>query len=173
MENTGKNIVLIGMPGSGKTLIGSKISLKLNKKFVDLDEYIENKEGCPVTEIFEKGENYFRLLESRAAEEVSAEDNIIISTGGGIIKNFVNIINLKKKGVIIFIDRPIQNIIGDVNIESRPLLKDGVDALKKIYRERYDIYKKYCDFKVNNTGSIDETVDAIIMIFNRAGDINE
>ncbi|WP_446898930.1 shikimate kinase [Clostridium sp. LBM24168] len=173
MGKTNKNIILIGMPGSGKTTIGRKISRKFNKKFIDLDEYIENKTGCKITKIFEKGEAYFRLLESRAVEELSSENNSIISTGGGIIKRYDNITNLKKNGVIVFIDRPIENIISDVSIESRPLLKDGVETVKKIYRERYDIYKSCCNFKVDNTGSIDKVVEEMAMIFKKVGDINE
>lgn len=171
MKKANKNIVLIGMPGSGKTIIGKKLSLRLNKKFIDLDEYIENKAGCTVTKIFEKGETYFRLMELQAAEEVSSEIDSIISTGGGIITNSDNITNLKKNGVIVFVDRPLQNIIDDVSIENRPLLKNGTDALKKIYSERYDIYDHCCDFKVDNKGSIDKLVEDIIMIFDKAGDI--
>lgn len=171
MKKVNKNIVLIGMPGCGKTIIGKNISYKLKKKFIDLDEYIENKVGCSVTKIFQNGEDYFRNLESKAVKEISIETDSIISTGGGVIKRQENIINLKKNGVVIFIDRPIGNIISDVSLENRPLLKDGIWTVERIYRERYNIYKNLCDFRVDNRSSIDIVVEDIITIFNKECDI--
>lgn len=165
MKEQVKNIVIIGMPGCGKTTIGKLVSCKLNKRFIDLDEYIVNSVGCTIPEIFKKGEEYFRDIESEAAKQVSIEQGIVISTGGGIIKKSVNIDNLKKNGIIFFIDRPMQHIISDVDTASRPLLKKGAKEIEKLFKERYDIYNSYCDFSVDNSCDIEKVIDDIIKIY--------
>ncbi len=166
MKLKNKNIVLIGMPGCGKTTIGRSISHKLNKKFIDVDEYIECKYNKSIPQIFkEKGEEYFRNIELKAVKEISNKEDIIISTGGGVIKNKQNIINLKQNGVVIFIDRKIEDIVSDVDISSRPLLKNGTAEIEKIFSNRYDLYRKYADFLVENNCNIEELINKIILIY--------
>lgn len=167
MRDKVKNIVLIGMPGCGKTTIGKMAASVLNKKFIDMDEYIENKYKITIPEIFKRGEEYFRNIESLAAVEVSNEYDVVISTGGGVIKNEKNIINLKKNGIVFFIDRPLENIIADVDIKNRPLLKNGTHEIEKIFNERYDSYKSYCNFLVDNTSDYEVVIDNIISIYNK------
>ncbi|OBR90333.1 MULTISPECIES: shikimate kinase [Clostridium] len=162
MDTETKNIVLIGMPGSGKTTLGNLLASRLNRKCIDLDDYIELENGCSIPDIFKNGEEYFRKLESKAVEKVSVEKNIIIATGGGVIKKKCNIQNLKKNGIVVFIDRPLENIISDVDISGRPLLKKGIKEIEKIYNERYDIYKAYCDFSVHNILNLETIVDDIV-----------
>ena len=78
------NIILTGYMGCGKTEIGSKISQKLGMKFIDLDKYIEKREGSSITKIFEKkGDIYFRIIESKYLHQIIKEDNVILSLGGG------------------------------------------------------------------------------------------
>lgn len=161
MCNEDKNIVLIGMPGSGKTTVGKILHKELGKRFIDMDLYIEEEYGKSITEIFEKGEEYFRELERKAVNKISCSKGIIISTGGGVIKNYSNINDLKKNGIVIFIDRPVENIAEDVTLANRPLLKDGVEKLYDILEERYKLYKDYCDFQVVNNGSIEDVVKEI------------
>lgn len=157
-----KNIVLIGMPGSGKTTLGKIISEKVGFKFVDIDQYIEVKSGKVIPELFSKGEDYFRNLEREAVHELSKEKTLLIATGGGVIKNDLNIKDLKENGVIVFIDRPVDNIAKDVEVANRPLLKDGPHKLYDLFHERYELYKKYCDFHVMNDSDIENTVEMII-----------
>lgn len=157
-----KNIVLIGMPGSGKTTIGKILYEKLRTDFIDMDDYIEDREGKTIPDIFENGEDYFRKVEKEAVCEVSRKKSAIISTGGGVIKNFSNIENLKKNGIVIFIDRPVENIASDINVLSRPLLKDGVGKLYELLNERYELYKKYSDFQVKNNGKIEDVIEKIL-----------
>lgn len=144
------NIVLIGMPGCGKTTIGKKLSKKIRVKFCDVDEYIVNYTKQSIGELFLKGENYFRRIEREAIKELSKEYPQIIATGGGVVKDSRNINELKKNGTIIFINRPLENILSDINIKERPLLKEKPEKLYDIYKERYKLYKGYCNKEIIN-----------------------
>ena len=161
-----KNIVLIGMPGCGKTTLGKILNKELSMEFYDMDNYIERKTDKKISELFEKGENYFRDIESLACEERSKNKNVIISTGGGVIKRKENIDFLKENGIVIFIDRSVDDIIGDVDISKRPLLKEGKEKVLKLYEERYLLYKNYADEIVVNNKNIEDTKNKIIDIYN-------
>ncbi|MDD3225613.1 MAG: shikimate kinase [Clostridium sp.] len=159
-----KNIVLIGMPGSGKTTIAKKLSEMLDVTSIDVDELIEKSQNKSITEIFKKGEDEFRTIETDTIKKLSTENGIIISTGGGVIKNKSNINLLKKNGIILFINRPIPNILEDIDAESRPLLKEGTSKLYNLFHERYPLYSKYCDYEILNNGDIIDLSDKIIKI---------
>lgn len=162
-----KNIVLIGMPGCGKTTIGKILSKRLECKFIDIDEYIEETNGKSIPQIFKLGEDYFRILEMEAIDKLRKEKNLVISTGGGVVKNYINIKRLKENGAIIFIDRCIENIAEDVNISNRPILKSGINKLHELFQERYEYYKNYSDFHVINDGSVEEVVERTIDMISR------
>jgi shikimate kinase len=164
MVNEKSNIILIGMPGCGKTTIGKLLAEKLHKPFIDIDTYIEEVQSRTISEIFTEGESYFRDIESKAVKNISKGEGLIISTGGGVIKRKENIESLKKNGIILFIDRPIENIASDVDTDNRPLLKDKKDALHALYTERYELYKEYCDFHIENVEEIDTLIEKIIEI---------
>lgn len=166
-----KNIVLIGMPGCGKSTIGKKLSLKLGLDFCDLDVCIEKDQNKTIKEIFKSGESYFRDVEQRIVKDVSKKEGLVIATGGGVVLRKCNIIELKKNGVIVFINREVKDIICDINIKNRPLLKDGKDKLYELYKKRYKLYTEYCDFKVDNCGSLEDAVDKIIKVLR--GGVNE
>lgn len=163
MKRKVENIVLIGMPGCGKTTIGKLLSKELKLNYCDIDCYIEEKEKRSIKELFENGEDYFRDLESKACIELASKKNTVISAGGGVIKRKNNIDILKEQGVIVFIDRPVENIISDINISARPLLKDGTDKVYKLYEERYTLYKEYSDIIVGNEGYLKDVTNDIIM----------
>lgn len=162
MVDRGRNIVLIGMMGSGKTTIGKLLSEKLKMNFIDMDEYIENTADSTISDIFKKGEEYFRALESETAGEIYKLSSTVISTGGGIIKNSDNIELLKKNGIIFFIDRPIENIAVDIETNSRPLLNTGKEKLFEIFYDRYELYKSCCDVIIKNDKGIEAAVNKII-----------
>ncbi|ADL50112.1 shikimate kinase [Clostridium cellulovorans] len=159
-----KNLILIGMPGCGKSTIGKLAAMKLGIPFVDVDEYIENKYDAKVSEIFEKkGEKFFRDLESTCIKELSEKTDLVISTGGGSVLREENMINLKANGVIMFIDRSPEDIISDVDIASRPLLAQGSERIYTLYNERINLYTKYCDHHITNNSSIDTVVNTLLL----------
>lgn len=160
-------ILLIGMPGCGKTSMGKRAAKSLGFSFVDLDEEIEESQNKSINDIFKEcGEEYFRRLETEKLSEFCSSEydkNIIISTGGGIVKNNVNIEIAKfMDGYIIFIDRPLDFIMKDVDTSERPLLKAGADRLISLYDERYELYKEAADFIIKNDRSFAEVLKEII-----------
>ena len=159
-------IVLIGMPGCGKSTIGKLVSKELNIKFFDMDKYIENMTSRTIPQLFEQGEDYFRDFETLACRELSEKSNILISSGGGVVKRKENIEILNKKSYIIFIDRPLQDLLNDIDISNRPLLKDGKEKIIKLYEERYELYKSAADKIVNNDNHIRDTINEVKKIIN-------
>jgi replication-associated recombination protein RarA len=99
-----KSIVLIGMPGCGKSAIGQILAVKLGMSFLDVDTFIEADTEQTITEMFKNGEEGFRDIEAKAVLQVSEKAPVVISTGGGVIKRYENILNLKKNGIIIYIN---------------------------------------------------------------------
>lgn len=154
-----KNIVLIGMTGSGKTTIGKEISQRFNMEFVDMDSIIENQEGTSIKNIFkEQGESYFRDIETECAKKLSERTGIIISTGGGVVKRPENMLFLKKHSVTVFLDRPIENILNDVDMAKRPLLAGGGVVLHEMEKERRGLYLKYSDIVILNDGDAEQCI---------------
>ena len=132
-----KNIVLIGMPASGKSTIGKLLAQKINYEYYDADKYLETK--------------YLKKL--------AYKNRIIISTGGGSVKRSVNMEVLKKKGIIIFLNRKIEDIAKE-NHKYRPLLQD-INNIEKLYSERIDLYKKYADITIENNDTLFNVVDKL------------
>lgn len=128
-----RNIILIGMPGSGKTTFGKAIAERLGRPFIDADDYLEEKEGRTIASLFAISEDAFRDAEERTIRDLSEKENLVIATGGGVIKRRASIENLKKNGHIFFLDRDAKDIASDVEVEKRPLLKDGP---QKVYTTR-------------------------------------
>lgn len=158
-----KNIVLIGMPGSGKTAIGKKLALAMGLDFYDSDTVLEENENTSIPQIFEsQGEDVFRQIETKTLTQLSQKTSSVISTGGGVVERAENLDILKNCGTVIFINRPLKNIIGDVDTSHRPLLKDGTDRLVLLYNRRIDRYKSWCDIEIENSAALDEAVSKII-----------
>ena len=139
------NIVLIGMPGSGKTSLGKALAQKLDRRFEDTDLLVEKKAGRGIPEIFElDGEQAFRDMESSAALELGAKTGLVISTGGGLVLRENNVAALKKNGIIVFLDRPPHTIpVGG----GRPLAKSKED-LAALYKQRLPVYLAAADIRV-------------------------
>lgn len=157
-----KNIVLIGMMGCGKTTIAKLLSKKLGRVYLDMDEYLVNKYQQSIDDMFKIGEDYFRKNETDVCLSISKLEGYIISTGGGVVMNPKNIEYLKENGIIVFIDRPVEKIAEDVDIASRPLLKDGADKLYQLHQQRYQLYLNACDIHLINDQSAQNAVDRLI-----------
>ena len=160
------NVVLIGMPGSGKSFIGKLVAFRLGMRFTDVDSMIEQDTRMSISKIFELyGEGCFREIEAEAVCKVSGLDNMVISTGGGAVLKEENIENLRKCGKIFFINRDISNILKAEGLRERPLLKSDSELnLKKLYDDRIFLYNKYADFVVDNNSEVGDAVSSIVNI---------
>lgn len=157
-----ENIVLIGMPASGKSTVGKILAKKTGRILVDTDELIVKKAGIEIKEIFARfGEAKFREIESEVIREISGNGALIIATGGGAILRCENVRDLKKNGRLYFIDRPLEKLIPT---ESRPLSSDR-EAIKRRYDERYDIYCSVCDERIDADCEADSVADKILENF--------
>ena len=155
-------VVLIGMPGCGKTTIGKILAKELNYNFYDMDSYIEEIAEKTVKELFAQGEEIFRTWETKACKELSKKKRAIISSGGGVIKKSINTDILRREGIILFIDRPTEMILEDVDVASRPLLNGGKEKIYALYDERYELYKDAADEIIANEGFLRDTIDSTI-----------
>lgn len=157
------NVVLIGMPASGKSSVGKELEKLLSKSFVDSDIVLSENAEKTISEIFsEYGEAYFRELEKDTIKNISSENSHIIATGGGAILNYENIENLKSNGRIYFLDRPLSMLL---TTDDRPLSSNRTD-LEKRYNERYELYRKYADVIIDGSGSVKEVAKRIEADFN-------
>ena len=152
-----ENIVLIGMPGSGKTTIGNRLAQD-DKMFLDTDSEIIKVTGCQIKDYIESfGEKEFRLREEEVIEKLSFKNGYVIATGGGAVLKGVNVKRLKRNGKIIFLDRPLDKIMPT---DDRPLSSNR-EKLEKLYRERIDIYNLSADIKIVPCDTIEETVKKV------------
>ena len=149
--NDKRNIVLIGMPSSGKTTIGKALAARMGKRFADTDELIVGTTGKSIPEIFEKeGEKVFREIEKKVICDIAVNDGTVIATGGGVILDEKNVLALKRNGVIVYLDRKIDNLIAT---DSRPL-SSNVDDLKKLYAKRKPLYEKYAEITIDDNDDV-------------------
>ncbi len=158
-----KNIILIGMPGCGKTSMGKKLATVLGKDFFDSDAVFEQTKNMKISDFFSSfGEDVFRDEETKIVSELCEKNDTIISTGGGIVERCENKNILKQSGIVVFINRPIDLIASDIDSSTRPLLKDGKDKLFELYQRRIEKYKDFCDIEIENTSDLDSAVQKII-----------
>lgn len=152
-----ENLVLVGMPGCGKSTIGSLLANLLNKKFVDADEVVAKQAGMTIPEIFAtSGEKGFRDLETRVLSELGKESGMVIATGGGCVTRQENYPFLHQNGRILWIRRDIEKL----PVNGRPLSQRS--NLEEMYRIRRPHYEAFADYSVDNDGSQEETVAQIL-----------
>lgn len=156
------NLLLIGMPGCGKTAVGKLLAQAMHKPFCDLDTKIEAEQGRSITEIFAAvGEAGFRKLETQALAS-AADMDAVIATGGGIVVRDENLPLLRRTGLVVFLDRPLADIMADIRTADRPLLVDGKERLQLLQKQRYDRYLAAADLRIENTASLEQAVDKIL-----------
>lgn len=157
-----KNIVLIGMPGSGKTTFGRYLAEILKRDFIDADPEIEKDTGRTIPELFEDGEDVFREAESATVLRLSALQGKVLAMGGGVVLREENIRRLRRTGAVIFIDRAPADIISDVETETRPLLRGGRERIYNLYEQRQALYLEAAHCVVPNKGSVKEVLKQLL-----------
>ena len=156
-----KNIVFIGMPGSGKTSIGKAVSKKVGKAFYDSDKLIAIEQSQSIEEIFSmKGEQFFREREKEILINLSKQTDIVIATGGGAVKDAETIKALKQNGFIVYVDRNLEKL----KTKGRPLSKNFTE-IEKLFLERNKLYEAACEIKVDNNKNIRKTIFTILEKF--------
>lgn len=153
-----RNLVLIGMSGCGKSTLGKLAAEKLGKTFVDTDAEIIKRIGMSIADYFAAyGEDSFRKVESEVVQEISTQNNLVISTGGGVIKNPENIRWLKGNGTIIWIQRDPELLESG---NGRPLVPDQ-EAVRRLYKERLPLYTAAAETIIENDGNEEEALQKI------------
>lgn len=152
-----QNIVIIGMPGSGKTAVSTMLAERLGRKIFDTDTIVSENAGMTIPEIFAaQGEAGFRRLETEATAEVGKLSGNIISTGGGVVTVADNYGLLHQNGVIVWIERDTNKLARD----GRPISLSS--DLNELYAARLPLYDRFADIKADNNGDINDTVNAIM-----------
>ena len=150
------NIVLIGMPGCGKTTVGRALAGKLGRTFVDLDEEIVRRAGMPIPEIFAReGEAGFRERESALVREFGERTGLVVSTGGGVVTRRENYIPLKQNGLLLHLRRDPAALPTD----GRPLSQ--ATAPEELWRRRAPLYAAFADGEIDNNGTLAGTLEQI------------
>lgn len=156
------NIVLVGMPGSGKTIIGKAIADSLNRTFIDTDAEIEKKHNLSPAEILKKhGEEYFRALETEVVKTIAKTSRAVIATGGGVPLKEENRRALMQNSYICFLERPLDSL----DISGRPLSQAG--SLELLYHRRLPHYRSVCDIIIENNDTVANVTSRIIDAFEK------
>ena len=165
-----RNIVLIGLPGSGKTLLGRQLAARIGWPFRDLDEWIEARAGQTIPQIFSGyGEAFFRELEAHAVSDAARTTGQIIATGGGTVLSPDNIRALRKNGLLLFLDRPAGQILLDIDPAARPLLAAAPERLYEIERLRRPLYLAAADHIIDCAGPFAGLLPSLLQIIQQEG----
>ncbi len=156
LEKQMENLILIGMPGCGKSTVGRLLAEKMGRKFVDADLAIEEAAGRPIPEIFaQQGEAGFRALETGVLEELGKQSGLVIATGGGCVTRRENYRLLHQNGRIFWLRRSLEAL----PTGGRPLSQ--TTPLEEMYEKRRPLYGQFADFSVQNDGSPEEAAEKI------------
>lgn len=153
-----ENIVLVGMPGCGKTRIGAALAARIGKPFVDLDSVLCERVGMSIPELFvARGEAYFRDCEAEIAAEYGKKTGQVLATGGGVILRAENRVNLRLNGFVVCLDRDLRLL----PVDGRPVSLAAA-SLAALAAERMPLYRECADISVKNQGEVDQVVDEIV-----------
>ena len=156
MEAQMHNLILVGMPGSGKTTVGSLLAVSLGRPFYDADGEIEKKLGCSIPAFFaQRGEAAFRAVETEVLAELGKRSGCVIATGGGCVTRGENYDLLHQNGEIIWLRRSLT----ELPVEGRPVSQSR--SLPELYREREPAYRRFADFCVENEAAPEAAVEKI------------
>lgn len=163
IEKQTKNIILIGMPGCGKSSVGKYLAEKLGREFLDCDEEISKLGESPADLIKKYGEEHFRKIESEVLAELCKKSGTVIATGGGAVTKERNYDIIRQNATVVFIERAIERL----STQGRPLSEGGGDKLIKMYEQRYPLYKKFSHFSVKSQKTWQQTTERIIQKLNK------
>lgn len=151
------NIVLVGMPGSGKSTVGKALAEAMGRPLVDTDALIVETAGRPIPEIFATdGEEVFRALETEAVKRAGMMSGAVIATGGGVVTRERNYAPLSQNARIVFIHRDLDKL----PVKGRPLSQ--AHPLEEMYAKRLPMYKAFADLEADNNGGVEDTVETIL-----------
>lgn len=157
------NVILCGMMGAGKTTIGIKIAERTGRRWYDTDGMIVDRHG-KISDIFEYyGEEYFRKIETEIVKELSGQDNLVISTGGGLVLKSENDKILQENGKIVFLRASLNTLAERLKVDgTRPLLQTSTetirDRLARLLAERSPVYESVADYIVDVDGKMPEKI---------------
>lgn len=156
MERETRNLLLIGMPGCGKTTVGRALAQRLGRTLVDTDALVVQAAGCPIPELFAReGEEAFRALEHRALCQAGRASGTVIATGGGIVTRRENWAPMRENSTVIFLRRPLDQL----PLDGRPVSQ--TTPLEELYAKRLPLYEQTADLTVDND-RVDRAADEII-----------
>lgn len=163
------NIVIIGFMATGKTNVARYLANELGKEYVSTDEMIVKKENKTIKSIFEEeGEIRFRELEIEVIKAISKMDNIVVDCGGGIVLNWINVVRLQEKGIIILLTASVEQILErSASSPERPLLnvQDAQEKINVLLRFRKPFYERAADVCIDTTNLMtDDVVTRILEI---------
>lgn len=143
-ESLQSNIYLVGMMGAGKSTLGKAIADLMDMKFVDMDELIEQQENQPIPQIFaDRGEDYFRKVESDILQSLSAAQGLVIATGGGSPCFFEGMDIMLGTGRVVWLQRSLKRIYQDIQNSDRPIAQRmKFNAFQRLFRKRKPTYKQ-------------------------------
>lgn len=161
-----KNIVLYGFMGCGKSTVGKILAQRLTVPFIDMDEYLEAREGMTIPEMFGKlGEAGFRECEHAAALELSRLRGVVLAAGGGALAFEKNAAALRKTGILIFLDASFSECYSRVKDSDRPLVRGNTrESLEQLYLSRRESYRLAADFELASDGLPEEIAEAAIRL---------
>ena len=148
-----RHVFLIGMAGSGKSSLGRKVASALRVGYIDMDRRIQDIMGMSIVDIFAQyGEKTFRTAETNLLIAMTREPPALVSTGGGTAMNPENVNIMKAHGIIVLVDRPLEQIVSDIKLDRRPLYSEkGVAEVERVYKERIGVYRGAADLVLDNS----------------------
>ena len=139
-----ENIILIGMPGCGKSTVGLLLAETISRPFIDMDKVLEEEAGQSIPEIFEReGEAGFRVRETAILAEWCKQSGLVIATGGGCVTREENFFHLRQNSIIVFLERELT----ELKREGRPLSQGNLNTM---YEKRLPLYRRFADHTVQN-----------------------
>jgi len=160
----GRNIILIGLPGSGKTTLGAQAAKHFGLSFLDMDAEIERRAGLTIPALFaQEGEEKFRAVETAVAQDAARLTATVVAAGGGAVLRSENMRALRQNGIVIFLDRPPEHIVRDVETARRPLLAGGAGQVLALAGQRRPLYIANADAVLCNDSGPDRALAELCM----------